>query len=339
MTTILCAGGGTTGHIAPMLAIAGAIQKRHPEVRILMLGTPEGLETELVPAAGYELRTIPKVPAPRSLSSSAVRFPLRFVSVIGAVRKILREEHVSLVLGVGGYVCPPAYTAAASLRIPIVVHEANMRPGLANRYGATLTTAENCGFAFANTPLKGHHVGMPTRSAIERVDRQDAQAKAAAATSLGLDPQKRSVVITGGSLGAEQINTAMVESMAQVMRTGVQVLHITGAGKGEQVRAAAAAYPDYHVVDYVQKMERVYQACDLLIARAGAATVAETILTRTPTVFVPLAIGNGEQKLNAAASVSAGAALLIENAEFSASAVCNQIIPLLGDTERLTEIM
>ena len=169
--SVLLAGGGTAGHVSPLLAIAGDIRFQEPGADIVVLGTQEGLETRLVPAAGYDLETIAKVPMPRRPSADALRFPGRFRRAVSEVVDLLRDRSVDVVLGVGGYVSTPAYLAARRTGTPIVVHEANARPGLANRVGAMLTRPGLVGYAFAGTPLKGRHVGMP-RSEERRVGKE-----------------------------------------------------------------------------------------------------------------------------------------------------------------------
>ncbi|GAA4285275.1 undecaprenyldiphospho-muramoylpentapeptide beta-N-acetylglucosaminyltransferase [Brevibacterium daeguense] len=332
--TVLLAGGGTTGHISPMLAIAEDLRRREPDSELIMLGTEEGLETTLVPAAGFELVTIDKVPAPRRLDASLLRFPGRLLGTVRAVSQLIRSRGVDVVVGVGGYVSTPAYLAARRAGVPIVIHEANARPGLANRLGARLTSPELIGYTFARTPLPGEHVGMPMREGIEAVDHRDSSARAAAAARLGLDPKLPTLVVTGGSLGAQAINEACRDAMPDLMAAGCQILHITGRGKGEELMAAAREHRDYHVVDYVDGMENAYAAADLVICRAGAGTVAEVTAVRVPAVYVPLPIGNGEQRLNAADAVDAGAALVIDNADFTGDAVRSTVIPLLGDEQR-----
>jgi UDP-N-acetylglucosamine--N-acetylmuramyl-(pentapeptide) pyrophosphoryl-undecaprenol N-acetylglucosamine transferase len=333
--SVLLAGGGTAGHVSPLLAIAGDVRFQDPDARIAVLGTPEGLETRLVPEAGFELLTIDKVPMPRRPNGDALRFPGRFRRAVAEVAQMLDERSVDVVVGVGGYVSTPAYLAARRTGTPIVVHEANAKPGLANRVGAALTTEDRVGYCFAGTPLKGTQVGMPMRTEIEALDRDEPAQRKAARARLGLEADRATLVVTGGSLGAAALNSAMLGAMQELTDAGLQVLHITGAGKGEELRAAAAAHPHYHVRDYVDGMENAYLAADLLVCRAGAGTVAEVSVAWVPAVYVPLAIGNGEQRLNAAGAVEAGAALLVENAAFTSDWVRGELLPLILDPERL----
>ncbi|MDN5635680.1 MAG: glycosyltransferase, partial [Brevibacterium sp.] len=243
---------------------------------------------------------------------------------------------VRAVVGVGGYVCPPAFIAAKQAKIPLIVHEANAKPGMANRLGAALTKQGMVGVTFPDTKLRNSElVGMPMPTEISELDRSDSAQRQAWRADLGLSDDRPVLVVTGGSSGAQRINDAFLAAAAQCQESGVQVLHITGAGKDETLRAAAAQLPDYHVVDYVDGMHRAYGVADLLVARSGAATVSEATVVGVPALYVPLAIGNGEQRLNAAGSVSAGAALLVDNADFVPSTVTDQILPLVTDHTRL----
>lgn len=337
MTSVLLAGGGTTGHISPMLAIARELRETHPDWDVFTLGTPDGLEAKIVPEAGFELVTIDKVPMPRSLSPALLKFPGRFSGNITAVKKLIAARDVAAVVGVGGYVCPPAFLAARQAKIPLFVHEANAKPGMANRLGAALTKPGRVGITFPDTQLRNSTlVGMPMPAEITNLDRDDAAQRAAFRADLGLRDDLPVLVVTGGSSGAQRINDAFLAAAPLCQEQGVQVLHITGAGKDDTLRQVAADLPDYHVVDYVNGMHRAYAVADLLVARSGAATVSEATVVGVPALYVPLAIGNGEQRLNAAGSVRAGASQMVDNADFSPTTVSETILPLVSDPDRLT---
>ncbi|WP_209324687.1 UDP-N-acetylglucosamine--N-acetylmuramyl-(pentapeptide) pyrophosphoryl-undecaprenol N-acetylglucosamine transferase [Brevibacterium renqingii] len=339
MTSILLAGGGTTGHISPMLAIGRRLREKHPDWDIVALGTADGLEAEIVPRAGFELLTIDKVPMPRTISPALLKFPGRFAANVSEVKRIISARNVAAVVGVGGYVCPPAFLAARQAKIPLIVHEANAKPGMANRLGAMLTTDGRVGITFPDTKLRGSTlVGMPMPSEITGLDRGDEAQRADFRADLGLRDDRPVLVVTGGSSGAQKINEAFLDSAARCQEKGVQVLHITGAGKGEALREATRELPDYHVVDYVDGMHRAYAVADLLVARSGAATVSEATVAGVPAVYVPLAIGNGEQRLNAAGSVRAGASLMVDNSDFSRTTVEETILPLVTDRARLGQM-
>lgn len=325
---ILLAGGGSAGHVSPLLATAAQLRARTPEAEITVLGTAEGLEADLVPAAGFELVTIEKVPFPRRPNGAALRFPGRFAGTLRTVRTLLKDRQIDVVAGFGGYVCPPAYLAASSLRIPLVVHEANRRPGLANRLGARRAAAVLT--AFDGSTLPGaRRIGMPMREAIAHLDR--AARRDEAVRSFGLDPARPVLLATGGSLGAQRLNEAISAAAADVVAGGAQILHITGRGKSEGLQERNG----YRVLEYVSAMEDAYAAADLALTRSGAGTVCELTAVGLPAVLVPLPIGNGEQALNGQEVVAAGGALMVPDAELDADYVRGNVLPLLTDPERL----
>jgi len=331
--SVVLAGGGTAGHISPLIAIANAVRDARPGARLLAVGTPGGMESRLVPAAGLQLATVSRVPFPRKPSLELLRLPGKLAGAVREAGAILDDAGADVLVGVGGYVCTPLYLAARRRKIPIVVHEANTRAGLANRVGARLS--RHVAVAFAGTPLRGaRYVGMPMRREISGLDRVGA--RTAARTALGLDPDQPTLIVTGGSSGAQSINRAIAASVTALAAAGIQTLHITGRGKTvHDADGRPLAAPGYRQVEYVDGMELVYAAADLLLARAGAATVCEVAAVGVPAVFVPLPIGNGEQAQNAAGLVGAAAALLVEDSAFDAAWVTGQIIPLLRDSARL----
>ncbi|WP_415855543.1 undecaprenyldiphospho-muramoylpentapeptide beta-N-acetylglucosaminyltransferase [Sinomonas sp. G460-2] len=331
--SVVLAGGGTAGHISPLLAIARAVARRSPDARILAVGTESGMETRLVPEAGFELATIDRVPLPRRPTPDLLRLPGRLANAVRQAERVLEQAHADVLVGVGGYVCTPMYLAARRRGTPIVIHEANTRAGLANRVGALFT--ERVGKAFAETKLRhARLVGMPMRREVSGLDRN--AARGGARSALGLEPDLPTLVVTGGSSGALSINRALAASLPALAAAGVQTLHITGRGKAVTANDGVPLAADgYHQVEYVDGMEMAYAAADLLVCRAGAGTVCEVAAAGVPAVFVPLPIGNGEQALNARGLVEAGAALLVRDADFTAGWLAREVLPLVADPGRL----
>ena len=328
VTTYLLAGGGTAGHVNPLLAVADALREREPDASVLVLGTREGLEARLVPERGYELLFVDKVPFPRRPDRAAVAFPGRFRRAIAQVRAHIRERGVDVVVGFGGYASAPAYVAARREGVPTVVHEANAKPGLANVLGARRAAA--VGVAFEGTPIRGGEVvGMPLRREIVDLDRT--AGRVAAAEYFGLDPQLPTLLVFGGSLGAQRLNEAFSGAWRDVLAAGWQLIHVTGE-RSELVDPDAAGYA---MRRYVDRMDLAFALADLVVCRAGAATVSEITALGIPAVYVPYAVGNGEQSLNARSSVRSGAARIIPDPEFTADRVRSEIVPLLGDRETL----
>jgi UDP-N-acetylglucosamine--N-acetylmuramyl-(pentapeptide) pyrophosphoryl-undecaprenol N-acetylglucosamine transferase len=333
---VILAGGGTAGHVEPALATADALRRLDPSIEITALGTASGLEARLVPARGYELALIPRVPLPRRVTPQIVAVPGRLLGAVKAVEEIIERSTASVVVGFGGYVAMPAYLAARRRHIPIVVHEANARPGLANRIGARLT--DQVAVSFPTTLLPhAKHVGIPLREAVAHLDRDALRAEARA--SFGLDPDRPTLLVTGGSQGARRINDAVVGAAADLAAAGVQVLHHTGAGHLDAVRDALADRPQddppYIPLGYVDRMEMAYAAADLVLCRAGAMTCAELAAVGLAAVYVPLPHGNGEQRLNATPTVDAGGGLIINDSKLDPAAVRDIVLPLVTDAERL----
>jgi UDP-N-acetylglucosamine--N-acetylmuramyl-(pentapeptide) pyrophosphoryl-undecaprenol N-acetylglucosamine transferase len=333
--SVVLAGGGTGGHIEPMLALADALRRRAGagELRVTCIGTARGLETTLVPARGYDLRLVPPVPLPRRPTVDLLRVPGRVRRAVAETRALLRELEADVVVGFGGYVALPAYLAARREHVPVVVHEQNALPGLANRIGARL--AARVAVTMPGTPLhRGEHVGMPLRSAISTLDREARRAEARA--SFSLDPDRPTLLVFGGSQGAASLNRAAVGAAEALTATGIQVLHARGPKNTDVTvpdRPPGAA--PYVVVDYLERMDLAYAAADLALCRAGAVTVAEVSAVGLPAVFVPLPIGNGEQRRNALPVVEAGGGLLVDDAELDPAWIDTHLVPLLTDPEAL----
>jgi UDP-N-acetylglucosamine--N-acetylmuramyl-(pentapeptide) pyrophosphoryl-undecaprenol N-acetylglucosamine transferase len=331
VTTYLLAGGGTAGHVNPLLAVADRIKDREPAATVLVLGTREGLEARLVPERGYELLTIERLPFPRKLGSAALTFPRRFRAAVGQTSDYISERNVDVVVGFGGYASAPAYRAARASETPLAIHEANAKPGFANRIGARYTL--NVGVAFRETKLPhATWVGMPLRREIESLDR--AAVRAEALEYFGLDPAKRVLLVTGGSTGARSINAAVYDGIAGIIGAGWQVLHIAGAAS----TLVDLGLADYHLVTYCDRMDLAIAVSDLAVARSGSATVSEFAAVGLPAVFVPYPVGNGEQRFNAKDAVDAGGAILVDDADFTPAWINSTLLPLLGDPATIAEL-
>ncbi|MGJ4843973.1 UDP-N-acetylglucosamine--N-acetylmuramyl-(pentapeptide) pyrophosphoryl-undecaprenol N-acetylglucosamine transferase [Leifsonia sp. Le1] len=324
MTSYLLAGGGTAGHVNPLLAVADRLRRDDPSAEVLVLGTAEGLEARLVPDRGYELATIPKLPFPRRPNAAALRFPGEYRKTIRTVTSLIRERGIDAVVGFGGYASAPAYSAARKAGVPLVLHEANAKPGLANRLGARYTS--HVGVAFDGTKLPhATFVGMPLRVEIEELDR--AAARPLAAAEFGLDAARPTLLVTGGSLGARRINRTIADRAEAIVAAGYQILHIQG-GRGE---LTDPGIEHYRLIEYCDRMDLAFALTDVAVARAGAATVSEFAALGIPAVYVPFPVGNGEQRFNAAGVVQAGGGILIDDAAFLPSWVDEKLLPLLGD--------
>ncbi|WP_308200268.1 UDP-N-acetylmuramate--L-alanine ligase [Cellulomonas wangsupingiae] len=335
-TSVLLAGGGTAGHVNPLLAVADELRRRHPRGRFAVLGTAEGLEARLVPEHGYDLAVVPRVPLPRRPTPDWLRLPGRLRAAVRAAEEAIDAIDAQVVVGFGGYVATPAYLAARRRGVPVVVHEQNARPGLANRLGARHAAA--VAVTFEGTALPRAQVtGLPLRTAVLDLlaarAADPAAARRAGAAALDLDPDLPTLLVTGGSLGAVSVNRAVAGAADALLATGAQVLHLTGRGKADDVRAAVAGVPGadrYHVVEYLTAMDRALAVADVVVGRSGAGTVCELAALGIPAVYVPLPIGNGEQRLNAAGVVAAGGGVLVEDRDLTPEWVRAHVPVLLG---------
>ena len=388
--SLVLAGGGTAGHVNPLLSIAQAIRAQRPQAHISILGTSVGLEARLVPAAGFELTTIEKVPFPRSVNLDALKFPYRWIKERKAVSHLLSSSNADVVVGVGGYAAAPAYVAAHRAGLPLVIHEQNARAGMANKLGARW--AQFVGTVYDDTGLPQqpessdaqassaaqagqsaeasqgtqtspsspvsvhgvHRVGLPLRQAIaqacEKIENDPQSAREESARALGLDPHRPIVLVTGGSLGALSLNEA-IAGACDALLEHAQVIHLTGKGKLAQVRETVtrivgrqhlaglgqdqAGQGDYHAAEYLEHIELAFLCADLVVCRSGAGTVSEIAALGIPAVYVPLPIGNGEQKFNAEPVVEAGGGMLVDDKDFTSQWVSKNLMELLADSARL----
>jgi len=331
MTSYLLAGGGTAGHVNPLLSLADLIKGHEPESKILTLGTREGLEASLIPARGYELRFVAKLPFPRKPSGYALSFPGKFLRAVIQVRKLIRDHDVDVVVGFGGYASAPAYVAARLEKVKLVVHEANALPGIANKIGARF--ADRVAVAFADTPLPGAvQVGMPLRHEIEEVAQNRKQADAR--KHFGLDPDSFTMLVTGGSLGARSINETIEASRDLLSAAGVQVLHVVG-GKSD---LPPLKQKGYLRINYCDRMDLAISAADFAVSRAGATTVAELTAIGVPALYLPYAVGNGEQAHNLKSVIQVGGGITCSDAHFSRDYVARDLVPLLSSSKKLKEM-
>ncbi len=335
--SVVLAGGGTAGHVEPAMAVADALTALDPDVRITALGTQRGLETRLVPERGYHLELITPVPLPRKPSGDLVRLPLRVRQAVRQTRAVLDSVDADVVIGFGGYVALPAYLAARGgpfrrRRVPVVVHEANASAGWANRVGAR--SAQRVLSAVPDPGLpRVEVVGVPVRAAITSLDRMALRGQARA--HFGFADGARVLLVFGGSQGAQRINQAVAAAAKDLAVAGISVLHAHGPKNTLDLREPADGDPPYVAVPYLDRMDLAYAAADLAVCRSGAMTVAEVTDVGLPAVYVPLPIGNGEQRLNALPVVNAGGGLIVDDADLTPSFVADTVTSLLNDPGRL----
>ncbi|HZB49124.1 MAG TPA: UDP-N-acetylglucosamine--N-acetylmuramyl-(pentapeptide) pyrophosphoryl-undecaprenol N-acetylglucosamine transferase [Mycobacteriales bacterium] len=330
--SVVLAGGGSAGHVSPLLATADALRRIAPDTVVTALGTSRGLEASLVPARGYPLELVPRVPMPRKPTPALLRLPGRLRGAVAAAAAVLDRVSADVVVGFGGYVSAPAYLAARRRGTPIVVHEANPRPGLANRLGARF--AVRVATATDGVPLAGARtVGLPLRREVATLDR--AARRLEGRYAFGLDPDRPTLLVTGGSQGARTLNTAALGAAAALAAAGVQVLHAAGPRNTVPPPVLPPGSPPYVLLPYLDRMELAYAAADLVLCRSGANTCAELTAVGLPGAYVPLPHGNGEQRMLAEPVVAAGGGLLVDDAACTPEWVAATLVPVLADPAAL----
>ncbi|OFO36312.1 UDP-N-acetylglucosamine--N-acetylmuramyl-(pentapeptide) pyrophosphoryl-undecaprenol N-acetylglucosamine transferase [Corynebacterium sp. HMSC075D04] len=325
---VVLAGGGTAGHIEPALAV-GEVLRDQFGANVVALGTERGLETTIVPARGFQLALIDPVPIPRKKPWKLAAVPAKLLRSVNQAKEAMKSSGAQVVLGTGGYVSAPAYLAAKSLRLPFFVLETNALAGMANKLGVKLG---GVGLnAVANSGMAGDVVGIPVRPGVG-VDPDGAKRERGLRT-WGLDPEKTTVLVTGGSQGAVSINTALAGAVERITAAGHQVLHAYG-----RKNDAPAPHEGYTAVPYIDDMEAAYAVAEVVVCRSGAMTVAENSAAGVPAIYIPLPHGNGEQGLNSAHLVATGAALRIDDAELNGDVLVEKLLPLLNNDDARAEM-
>jgi UDP-N-acetylglucosamine--N-acetylmuramyl-(pentapeptide) pyrophosphoryl-undecaprenol N-acetylglucosamine transferase len=333
---VVLAGGGSAGHIEPALALADALLRRDERTEITCLGTTRGgLDTKLIPARGYPLELIPAVPMPRKPTIDVFTVPSRLAGTVRRTVEVLDRAAADVVVGFGGHVALPAYFAARRRSVPIVVHEANVRPGLANRIGARMTDWIATGSPDCRLG-GGRYLGMPLRQMISHLDRRALRAEAV--EFFGLNPDLKTLLVSGGSLGARRLNEAIEDVAEAFSAAGVQILHALGRGAWREDAEFRVSGAPYVRVPYLDRMDLAYAAADAMLCRGGMMTCSELAAVGLPAVYVPLPIGNGEQRLNAQPVVRAGGGLLVQDEELTSAWLTANLLPLLADREKLDEM-
>jgi len=281
--TVLFAAAGTAGHVEPALAIARWVRGQNSDVNCVFVGTHSGVENSLVEAAGFELKRIEKAAFPREINLQA--FTWIFHYLISLVQSDNLVKGADVVVGFGGYVAASTYLVAKLRRKPIIIHEANVKPGMANRLGNLLGGRTLVAFSETEKVLDNVEVvGIPLRPEIVELAKMTT-ARAAASKKLGIKDSQVTVAIFGGSLGSVKFNSVIEKALPAFTKQGIQVIHSVG-----RKNSLPSASKNYFPYSYIDDMASVYVASDLVIARGGAVSVFETGALGIFTLYVPLAI-------------------------------------------------
>lgn len=332
MKTIALAAGGTAGHVEPALATARALSEKISEVKIFLIGTPKGLETVLVPKSGFHLELINAKPLPRSFSLASLLFPINLLKARRSAIKTLTKNQTDLVIGFGAYISYPVYLAARKLKIPVIIHEGNAKPGIANRF--FYKKAKKVFQCFDNSLPGAQTIGMPLRNEIANIDLS--KARQIGCRYFNLDENKKTLLVFGGSQGASKINASLQEVIGLLTSAGFQVLHALGPNK--PIEKTFDTFGDYHPVPYIDRMDLAYAVADLVISRSGAMTVSEVTALGKPAIFVPFPSGNGEQSENIKNLVEQGAALMITDESFTGERLVAQVLELFKSETKLSQM-
>lgn len=335
---ILIAGGGTAGHVFPALAVARHLATLGHEVGFA--GTATGQEARLVPAAGFELAEVRAAPLERKVSLRAIAAPIVAARSVRGCRPLV--ESADAVLGMGGYVSVPVGLAALRARRPLVLHEQNAVPGLANRALARPARAVALAFAAAAPGFPGRArtvvTGNPVREEILAVPADRDRLAKEAALELELDPDLRTVVVFGGSQGALHVNRAIVGAVPMLARLDAQLVLLTGPAHAEAVRSAIGPSPatPVRVLPFLERMELAYAVADLVVSRAGATTIAEVSVCGIPSLLIPYPYATGRhQEANARALQRAGGASVLLDDELDGPVLAERIGSLLENPAAL----
>ena len=312
---IIIAGGGTGGHIFPAVAIANALKQKDKTIQILFVGAKGKMEMEKVPQAGYDIKGLDITGFNRSSLIKNIWLPYKLIKSFLQVRNIFKHFKPDAVLGVGGYSTYPVLKYAQSKGIPTFIHEANSFAGKSNKMLGT-----GCTKVFTGTdgmekffPVDKIMVtGNPVRNSIlnRNINKEEAL------QHFSLENNKTTLLIVGGSLGAKSINDAALAHLDELLDAGLQLIWQTGKSFDKEALAKVATHKNVWINEFITKMEFAYSAADIVIARAGAMTVAEICVTQKPTIFVPYPFAaEDHQTVNAMQLVNKKAALMVKDSE------------------------
>ena len=315
---IIISGGGTGGHIFPAVSIANAIKELHPETEILFVGAEGRMEMHRVPAAGYPIKGLPVAGFDRKNLLKNIPVLIKLFKSQRLARKIVKEFRPHAAVGVGGYASGPTLKVAGSMGIPTLLQEQNSYAGVTNKLLAKQAKKICVAYEGMERFFDKEKIiltGNPVRQGL----RNHTTTREEAITSFGLDPNKRTILILGGSLGARTINQCLMGNLDKIKTSGVQFIWQTGKIYIEEARAAVAQageLPMLHVTDFICDMATAYSAADLVISRAGAGSISEFCLLQKPVILVPSPnVAEDHQTKNALALVNKNAALYVKDAD------------------------
>ncbi|MDR1557028.1 MAG: undecaprenyldiphospho-muramoylpentapeptide beta-N-acetylglucosaminyltransferase [Tannerellaceae bacterium] len=334
---IIISGGGTGGHIFPAISIANTLKERFPDVEIRFVGADNRMEMERVPAAGYRITGLPVSGLDRTHPLKNLRVVARLIKSLRIAMRIVREFKPDIAIGVGGYAGGPTLWAAARLKIPILIQEQNSYAGLTNKLLARKAKTICVAYEGMEKFFPAGRIlitGNPIRKGLENVSGRKNEALA----FFHLAPEKKTVLVIGGSLGARTINRSIRQHSDRLSDSGVQLIWQTGQHYYAEAQKHLEKYKETSFVrcfDFISRMDYAYAAADLVISRAGAGTISELCLLAKPVILVPSPnVAADHQTKNALALVQKNAAILVPDKEAEQMLV-SETLKVINDDKRL----
>ena len=344
---VVIAAAGTGGHINPGIAIANKIMEKEPNSEFIFIGTDRGLENDLVPRAGYKLKTIDAHGIERRLSIQNFKNLYATYKSIGEAKKILEQFKPDVVIGTGGYICAPVVISAKKLNIPVVLHESNAFPGIAVKLFKKKADKILVGFDDAKNRLKNANIVVVTGNPIKikKLDLSEEQ-KNKIKNELGIKINKPIVLVFGGSQGAKSINSSVIEIIVNKKNKNYQIVWAAGPGqydeiksKLEEVNVDINNIENVKIVPYIYNMEEVMNMCDLVVCRSGAMTITEVSVVGKPAIFIPFPFATeNHQEYNARVLEKVGAAKIILDKDLNSEVLENTIEEIVRDKNKLRQM-
>jgi len=337
---VIISGGGTGGHIFPAIAIADTIKKKYPSAEILFVGAEGKMEMEKVPKAGYEIVGLPIRGIQRKLTLKNFSVPFKLISSLWKAKKLVKKMKPDIAIGVGGYASAATLRVASKQKVPTLIQEQNSYPGITNKWLAKRTNTicvayDNLERFFPKEKIV--KTGNPIRNAMVEIDGK----KQAACEHFGIDPNKKTILIIGGSLGARTLNMSLKKDLKKLMDQDIQVVWQCGKFYFERLKEEMGETLSSKLVylsDFIFKMDLAYAAADVIISRAGAISVSEVCLVGKPVILVPSPnVSEDHQTKNAMALVKVNAAVLVKDIH-AENQLIDQTIGLLNDSEQMKSL-
>ncbi len=334
---VIISGGGTGGHVFPAIAIANALKNKVEEIDILFIGAKGKMEMQKVPEAGYKIIGLWISGLQRKITMQNFLFPFKLISSIIKAKIIIKKFNPDIVIGVGGYASGPALRVATKKGIPTLIQEQNSYPGITNKLLAKsvdkICVAYSGMEKFFPEP-KIFLTGNPVRQEIIEISGKEKEA----IEYFGLSPEKKTLLVIGGSLGARTINQSMHESLTIIDGNNIQIIWQTGKYYYDTAKQIAENYDNVSVHNFINKMDLAYAAADIIVSRAGAIAISELCLIKKPAILVPSPnVAEDHQTKNAQALTNYNAAILIKDIE-APIMLGNAIIDLINDEKMQSKL-